>query len=398
MVELSKEQVDYILSDIKSNGIVNEDLQYNLLDHICCLLERELSDPSEFEAHYPKVLPRFFKRELVEIQEETDLLLTFKNYYAMKRVMLTSGIASAGLFTIGALFKALQIPGASIVLVLGMVILSFVFFPVLFTLKFKEEKEKRSRITLAVATVFGILISLSVMFKLMHWPGANMMWLVALGILFFLFLPLHFFSGIRKPESKTNTIVSSILVLVTCGMLFSLSNLRPSHRYTGAKELSDEAFMTTSQFGQIASELSSRTPEEKASLTKAIENVQEQLLAVKSTLIAEAKGENLSELQLLEREKNNYLLGNRSLYNEQGEAKDVLLNFKSAVKDLGAMLPEKLAQLPMYNTNDHPLFGHATAHDTTWEDEMFYSIPFEIMLKNLNLMSLHMDMLLLQMK
>jgi hypothetical protein len=48
-----------------------------------------MSPENDFDEEvYRKVLPRFFKKELREIQEETDLLLTFKNYYAMKKVMI----------------------------------------------------------------------------------------------------------------------------------------------------------------------------------------------------------------------------------------------------------------------------------------------------------------------
>ena len=66
MVELSKDQVQYILKDIHQNGIQNEDLALNLLDHICCILEEELDDIRSFETHYPLVFKRFFKKEMIE--------------------------------------------------------------------------------------------------------------------------------------------------------------------------------------------------------------------------------------------------------------------------------------------------------------------------------------------
>ena len=42
MYLLSDKQIDHILSDIRRRGVEMEDLQYNLLDHICCILEQEL--------------------------------------------------------------------------------------------------------------------------------------------------------------------------------------------------------------------------------------------------------------------------------------------------------------------------------------------------------------------
>jgi hypothetical protein len=42
MYTLSEQQIDFILNDIKSRGVVMEDLQLNLLDHVCCIVENEL--------------------------------------------------------------------------------------------------------------------------------------------------------------------------------------------------------------------------------------------------------------------------------------------------------------------------------------------------------------------
>jgi len=83
MIQLSHEQVAFILEDLKANGIHSEELQLSLLDHICCMIEEEMSPEQDFVNFYQKVVPRFFKRDLLEIQEETDFLLTFKHYYAI---------------------------------------------------------------------------------------------------------------------------------------------------------------------------------------------------------------------------------------------------------------------------------------------------------------------------
>ena len=77
MFVLNEQQVDFILEDIRRNGIESEELQLSLLDHICCVIEEEMSPEMNFENHYRSVLPRFFKKELREIQEKTDLLITF---------------------------------------------------------------------------------------------------------------------------------------------------------------------------------------------------------------------------------------------------------------------------------------------------------------------------------
>lgn len=44
-----------------------------------------MSPEQDFDEFYRNVITRFYKRELREIQEETELVLTFKHYYTMKK-------------------------------------------------------------------------------------------------------------------------------------------------------------------------------------------------------------------------------------------------------------------------------------------------------------------------
>ena len=82
----------------------------------------------------------FYKTNLWEIEEETTSVLTFKNYYAMKKSMLTSGTAAISFLTIGIFFKFMHWPGASVCIVLGIGLLSLVFLPLMFILKIKEKE------------------------------------------------------------------------------------------------------------------------------------------------------------------------------------------------------------------------------------------------------------------
>ena len=157
MFVLSEQQVSFILDDIRRNGIELEELQLNLLDHICCVIENEMSPEQDFDEFYRIVITRFYKRELREIQEETELVLTFKHYYTMKKVMLLSGTFAAIGIIIGSFFKVMHWPGASAIFLLAVFILSFIFLPILFLIKAKEVKEKREKITLGIAKHFLII-------------------------------------------------------------------------------------------------------------------------------------------------------------------------------------------------------------------------------------------------
>nr|WP_294936922.1 hypothetical protein [uncultured Flavobacterium sp.] len=154
---ISEEQIDFILSDISARGIEMESLQQNLLDHICCVIEHNLEDDGDFESFYSTVITSFYKVELKEIEEETINLLIHKNYYVMKKIMMFSGTLSVSILSLGILFKFMHWPGAAVMILFGIVLLSFVFLPLMFVLKAKEKQENSDRVVVGIATLCSIL-------------------------------------------------------------------------------------------------------------------------------------------------------------------------------------------------------------------------------------------------
>ncbi len=227
MYRLSEPQIDYILDDIRRNGIETEDLQLNLLDHICCILERELKDDDDFERLYQQTVKQFFKNELREIEEETINLLTFKNYYAMKKLMIVAGAISAAAFVLGSFFKIMFWPGAAVLLCLAMLMFALVFMPLMAVLKVKEKGAADEKFVASAGALVAILFCLATMFKVQHWPGANVLTLLTIGMSAFVYIPAYFLSGIRRAEKKLNTIVTSVILVSGTALLFTLVNLRP---------------------------------------------------------------------------------------------------------------------------------------------------------------------------
>ena len=262
MYQLSDQQIDYILNDIGARGVEMESLQQNLLDHICCIIEQNLEENGDFESFYQTTIKTFYKDELWEIEEETLQLLTHKNYYTMKKIMIYSGTLSVAGFIAGSLFKIMHWPGASAILLLSMLNISLIFLPLLFILKTREVNTMKDKLMVTIGTIFGILFSFSSLFKIFHWPGANLMWLFALGILMFVFIPIYFFSGIRNAETKVNTIITSIILIAAGGMLFTLTNLKSSTQvYIGKtyNYLQGEELITRMQF--IKNDTTNQNPE-----------------------------------------------------------------------------------------------------------------------------------------
>ena len=78
MAHLTDEQVDFIAAAIRAQGIRLEDLQDNLLDHICILVEQGLEQGGRFEEVLATVFRTFYRKELYELEEEALFLSSVK--------------------------------------------------------------------------------------------------------------------------------------------------------------------------------------------------------------------------------------------------------------------------------------------------------------------------------
>lgn len=382
MVELSKNQVQYILKDIHRNGIQNEDLAHNLLDHICCILEEELDDTHSFETHYPLVFKRFFKREMVEIEEETQLLLTFQNYYAMKNVMIKSGFLSSILFIIGAVLKIAHLPGAAALLLLAAAVFSLVFLPIFFVFKSKNSSGS-TKLIIGSGVLFGIIFCIATLFKVMHWPGANLLWKIGLADLFFLFLPLYFFNGIRNEESKTNTILTSVMILMMGGMLFTLTNLKSTQKLNDAIDQNSSHMLLIQESTVINPKLTSTTDSLCVATKGLITELTNDLLSTVSNI--ENKKFSLKNALYYYRE-NSEIVSTTFFHHNESFVSPKLQKLKSNLQAINQLI-SKSHQGKMFFTKE-------VLNDTNWERNQFEGLPFFIVVERLQLINLEMNLLI----
>lgn len=238
---ISDQQIDFILNDISARGVTMEDLRLNLLDHICILIENNLEEKGDFESYYLSVIKTFYKMELQEIEEETLFLLTRKNFFAMKRTMILSGTFSVAAFIGSSICKVFGSNLTDFLMFLGFISFVFLFLPLLFMIKFRENPIKQDRLILTSGTIAGLLYFFCMLLKFLGpkwpkflgdaWPHLDIiwltLWLLALTIGLFVFIPIYFFSGVRKPETKTNTIAISVLLVGFILVQFRFTNLMP---------------------------------------------------------------------------------------------------------------------------------------------------------------------------
>jgi cytochrome c biogenesis protein CcdA len=231
MRNVTDDEVIFIDHDLSARGIVLGELRDNLIDHICCIIEHESDIEEDFYKCYERVLPQFFKEELQEIQTETDNLLQFKNFYTMKKIMNISGISTVFLILAGTTLKTLHMPGAAVTLLLGGFTFAFLFLPILIIIKFKDDESKTDKAVFSLGLLLAMVIATGFIFKIMHWPFANNLMFGGTTIFTLFYVPLYFFTRIRRPEVKFNTIVNSVIMLAFGGILYTLFDLSYSKKY-----------------------------------------------------------------------------------------------------------------------------------------------------------------------
>ncbi|MDX2172516.1 MAG: hypothetical protein SFY56_05305 [Bacteroidota bacterium] len=395
---LSDKQIDFILNDICARGVEMESLQQNLLDHICCIIEQNLEADGDFESFYQKTIQTFYKDALWEIEEETLLLLTFKNYYAMKKTMITGGIFSATTMTIGLILKFLHMPGASLLILLGVVSLGFLFLPLMFILKAKEKQNKKDKLIVGLGTTFGILISFAVLFKIMHWPGANIMGLLSVGIMLLVFTPVYFFTGIRNPDTKVNTIVVTILLIMGCALFLTLVNARPSATIAKSTEslnqhLEDSYRYASQQNEAIFASLTNDSVTNTAQL-KELHKKDNELCAkiesLKLNLLELTEGTPLKTINYSNlTAPDNYSIPTHILFNE-ANANPILLDLKQSLSDFNAYISStfKKNTAGLINLSNKP--SEKSNDIISWEKDNFYFVPLTCILRNLTQLQLEL--------
>ncbi len=219
MYRLTDEQIDYILDDIRRGGIGLEDLQYNLLDHICCILERDLKETDDFEVAYRRTIRQFYERDLGEIEEQAIHLSNIKNHYTMKKIMLASGVVSAAAFIAGIVFKTFQLPGAFALFFAAITLMGLVFLPLMGILRAAEKATLAEKLVPLAAALTSSLFILSNLFAIEHWPGRMGMWLLTVGSALFLLAPSYLYVGWQRAD-RQNTVLNTIVLVGFASVLF----------------------------------------------------------------------------------------------------------------------------------------------------------------------------------
>ncbi len=161
------------------------------------------------------------------------LNVLWKETHNRKRLFLVISAFFAGmLFIVGTLFKIQHWPMAGIILTLAATFGILFFIPALALSRFLDQENKDKRIAYILGALGTILFVAGMLFKIQHWPLANIS--IVMGIILLVILALPMFTWLTwKSESHISPkfifFVISLLLIVVPGAMITL-NLQNSYR------------------------------------------------------------------------------------------------------------------------------------------------------------------------
>ena len=222
--KLSRNEIDFIIGEVKKNEISFSRLEDELIDHLCCMVEELINDGYTFKAAFETVRKNVGFDSLKAIEIQTIILIN-KKFQTMRKTLKISGIIGLSAIIISSILKLNHWPGAGPLLVLGFVTLLFSYLPALF-LTLRKEKIMKRKMNLSYAGILtAFILLINMLFTLMAWPYKEYTFVVA-WLLMLVFLVMLFNNIMKSEENRVLNL--SLLLFFSIVLIIDVTlNLLP---------------------------------------------------------------------------------------------------------------------------------------------------------------------------
>lgn len=144
----------------------------------------------------------------------------------MKRFVYISGISCAISMLLGCISKIMHWPGANILLILAVFLFCFGFLPLALKNNYDLLPIKKMKTLHIVSYLVFVLCMMGTLFKILHWPGAAIFLFIGLLAPFLIFLPVYLYH--TREEEKTGNknffaLVLGLMFLAVFSVLLAMS-------------------------------------------------------------------------------------------------------------------------------------------------------------------------------
>ena len=142
-MKLLDEHIEFIETNLKFYGIKSEALKEDLVDHICTYIESQESD--DFNQIYQDALQKFGGyANFQNLQIETNLQKFSQHMIVLNKLQFATGSLVALLFVFSFLFKVMHWPYANLLMILSCIIAALILIPIYFYSRYKKSIHKFS--------------------------------------------------------------------------------------------------------------------------------------------------------------------------------------------------------------------------------------------------------------
>lgn len=199
-MRLTEEQELVITQFVDDHKLKIQSLKDDIVDHLCCVIEARIKRGEGFNEAFQEAIQELAPNGLQEIEKQTIFLLNYKRIIMMKKLMYLIGFIGAFIATTGITFKILHYPFANSLSTIGFLILLLVYVPLLVfdTYKLAIAGSLSEKFKIITGSLSGIMIGMSILFKIFHLQGASVLLLAGAFIFAVGFLPFLFFTMYKK--------------------------------------------------------------------------------------------------------------------------------------------------------------------------------------------------------
>ena len=169
----------------------------------------------------------------------------------MKQKIYTIGIASSMILMAGTIFKVQHWPAAAILLCTGTILLLAAFLPAALINHYKVNGNKQYKLLYIIIYVTCFVVFAAMLFKILHWPFAGYLVLIAVPFPFIVFLPvwLNVTSKIKNFDINNTIYILFLLALQAVFSVLLALNV--------TREKIDNTLMLTTQLSSLNAKIES---------------------------------------------------------------------------------------------------------------------------------------------
>lgn len=165
----------------------------------------------------------------------------------VKKISAVLGAFVGFILVTGTLFKIQHYPGASVMMILGLTLFAAFFIPLYFVGRVIEEKLTIAKIAHIVAIFTLSTLTIGLLFKIQHYPGASLM--LILGSLGFTFIssPLYVIAGFKSKTSLNSFLYLLFAIVFVSSWLLTLGFFKFTHDVVSNVVFIDEELIKSTE-------------------------------------------------------------------------------------------------------------------------------------------------------